>query len=344
MNERQRIAEGLLGASILDGGFAPCPGREKHSTKSGKRDFRVVLDGAPTGYCFHGSCLDEVAAFNKELRRRIWFAENGHNTAPKGHWGAGVAPAPKAEQKARPELDKYHVFEFTRGTPTIVAAWFQQRSPVDVESCDSEAFLNALYEKDERVLVFSDHRSQGCFLAWIGSGPDGRCGTYRLSQQRTVRAVASKLPAGGKDGVWFLTNPVTGKWALLNGDDPKWTRRSGVNVTAWRFFVLESDVLEASEWLKVLANLQMPIAAIYTSGGRSIHALVKAEVPSKAHWDVLRDAMRQICCPLGADPAALSAVRLSRLPGCKRGDRMQQLIYLNPNPDHKAIRLLPALR
>ena len=36
---------------------------------------------------------------------------------------------------------------------------------------------------------------------------------------------------------------------------------------------------------------------------------------------------------LGADPGALSAVRLTRLPQARRGDRVQRLLYLNPAPD-----------
>jgi hypothetical protein len=115
-------------------------------------------------------------------------------------------------------------------------------------------------------------------------------------------------------------------------------------VQAWRYFVLESDELSAGEWLRVLAHVALPIAAIYTSGGRSIHALVKMEVASKAEWDAVKKTLVEMMCPLGADPAALTAVRLSRLPGCLRGNRMQELLYLNPAPDHRALRLLPELR
>lgn len=356
MLNRLQIAEELLGCALVDGLYAPCPGKGKHTSGDGPKDFRVVLNGAPTGFCFHSKCSDEVAAFNLELRRRVWFAENGRTaSAPKGHWGEGIAPEPKPEAKARPELDRAHVWEFTRGVPEVPPAWFHRRSPHGVESCESAAFLRALYRTGERVLVFSDHRSQGDFIAWMGEEPDD-VRTYRLSQHRGTKAVPSPLPKGAKEGVWFLTNPVTGLWDITRnktfhadpveaqGAPEKYTRRSQVNVTAWRYFVLESDELEAETWLKVLATLPLPIAAIYTSGGRSIHALVLCDVETKEHWDVARNIIRQIACPLGADPAALSAVRLSRLPGCKRGERMQELIYLNPEPSGQPIRTQPELR
>jgi len=42
---------------------------------------------------------------------------------------------------------------------------------------------------------------------------------------------------------------------------------------------------------------------------------------------------------LGADPAALSAVRLTRLPNCMRGENgtLQQLFYLDDAPDDTPI-------
>ena len=104
--DRRSIAEMLLSellgqrTALEAGGFCACPGVGMHTKGNGKRDFRVVLDGAPTGYCFHGSCSSVVEGFNKELRRRIWFAENGREArAPRHHWGAEVAAEPKAEAR-----------------------------------------------------------------------------------------------------------------------------------------------------------------------------------------------------------------------------------------------------
>jgi hypothetical protein len=343
MNLRIDIAEELLGCRLEAGGFAPCPGKQHHTKGAGKRDFRVILDGAPTGFCFHASCADEVAAFNKELRRRIWFAEHGNDPAPRGSWGEDVTPAPTAPLKARPEIDRTKLEEFTRGVPAIDFEWLRRRSPKSVESAKSGFFLDALYEDGDRVLIFTAQYSQGDFLWWVGHGG------FRLSPQRGVKAVPSALPAGGREGVWFLVQPVSGKWSInaneaKAGGAAKWSRRWEGEVRVWRYFVLESDELDSAEWLRVVVSFPFPIAAIYTSGKRSIHALVRFDVGSKAEWDAVRNVMRQIVCPLGADPAALSAVRLSRLPGCKRGENLQQLLYLNPNPDHTPIRLLPEAR
>lgn len=95
---------------------------------------------------------------------------------------------------------------------------------------------------------------------------------------------------------------------------------------------MESDEAPARDWLGALVQLPLRIAALYTSGRRSIHALVRVDAPDKATWDRERDALRPALVTLGADPASLSAVRLTRLPGCRRGGRLQRLPYLNPAP------------
>ena len=110
------------------------------------------------------------------------------------------------------------------------------------------------------------------------------------------------------------------------------SRRSEESITSWRYLVLESDVADSAEWLACLVQLPLKIAAVYTSGGKSIHALVRVDAVSKQHWDAQRDAIKPIVVTLGADPNAMTAVRLSRLPGTMRGDRPQQLLYLDPKP------------
>lgn len=367
---RLSIAEDLLGGK-LDGIFAPCPWADSHTTPTGKRDFRVMLDGAPTAFCFHQTCQSDptkLDTFNKELRRRIWISEHGDAPAPRNHWAENVAAEPKASRHKVPQLDPAAVAEYVRGVPAVDDAWLRRRSPVIASS--AKEFLNYLYQQGERVLIFTQQWSQGDFLAEVKKidhddhdheqEHEHEVATFRLAAERGVKARRSELPAGGKEGIWFLTQPVTGGWDInphgKNG--AQYSRRFHKVVTAWRYFVLESDVLDAALWRRVVVSLPLPIAAIYTSGSRSIHALVREPVDSKAQWDAVRDALRQIVCPLGADAGALSAVRLSRLPFCERaGTRgkdnryikfpkpgLQELLYLNPDPEHKPIRLMPERR
>jgi hypothetical protein len=341
---------------LLEGRHGPCPGC------GGKDRFRFDdLGGAGTFVCSQGSgdllsgdglkLLGHVKGW--DWKRCVKEVGDMLNVAVRSgrpsKVDVGVAPEPRSDPAPRPEIDEAAVAECTRGVPAVDKWWLSRRSPVDVAGMNAGEFLSAVFAPGERVLVFTSQLSQGDFLWWCGRGG------WRLSQERGVRATASALPEGGPDGVWYLVQPVTGQWVVnattkwdaesrTRSVQGKWTRRSQPNVTAWRHFVLESDVLPEAVWLRVLAALALPIVAIYSSGKRSMHALVRFPVACKAEWDAARNMLRQIVCPLGADPGALSAVRLSRLPGCRRGHRMQELIYLDPSAAGRAIELMPEVR
>jgi hypothetical protein len=117
----------------------------------------------------------------------------------------------------------------------------------------------------------------------------------------------------------------------------KESRRSEESVSSFRFAVLESDHKPKENWLpvwlKILVQLPLEIISITDSAGKSAHALIRVSATSKANWDgIKRDILRPLVA-LGADDGALTAVRLSRLPGCYRGDRIQELLYLSPGAD-----------
>lgn len=362
MNEdlilRQAIAEELLGCRLENGEFAACPGEHLHSSRGGRRDFRLVLTGAPTGYCFHNSCTDAVESFNLELRKRIGRAETvGKASQRRGFGKINPRVIPKPRPK-RPVFDLEALTRFAEKCPVKISQeWLLEHSPISfpgrtgeqgIET--AEAMLSALYQPHEPVLVFTSPFSQGDFLFCRGLG------TFKLGEIPGKRAVPSKLPTGGPEGVWFLVQPVSGEWKpnRSNKDKngtPKPGRRHGDCVTAWRFLVLESDEAPEELWLKSLVQLSFPIVAIYTSGGRSIHALVKVDCTTKASFDSLRDSLIQVLAPLGADAAAMTAVRLSRLPGLLRhgakdkegilkpyrAPRLQKLLWLNPDAKPESI-------
>ena len=200
-----------------------------------------------------------------------------------------------------------------------VVAFIKGRSPVAVEGLASAGFLRRLYPKGsgEKVLVFSEMRSQGQLL-WKANASD--------------LILEEDFPAG-PDGVWFLAQPVDGEYHCNPRLGGKPSRRSEESVTAWRYAVLESDEAEPDEWLRCLIQLPLRIASVCESGGRSIHALVRLDAESKADWDTKVRAIKPVLVTLGADPGALSAVRLTRLPQAMRGERVQRLLYLNPAPD-----------
>lgn len=209
--------------------------------------------------------------------------------------------------------------EFASKAPNITELWLAERSPINPAGLSSSATLEHLYHPGEKVLQFSDFYSQGQSLYDVGRDPP--CETLQ----------------NGPNGVWYLVNPVSGLYFPNPRQEGRQSRRSEESVTSWRYLVLESDVAPKDQWLSALVQLPICISAIYTSGGKSIHALVRIDATSKQEWDTTRDGFKRILIPLGADEQAMTAVRLSRLPGAYRGASLQKLLYLNPNPQAQPI-------
>ena len=221
-------------------------------------------------------------------------------------------------QPATPNFDPDLLKGFAAKTSGIDQTWLKARSPVSSNGITSASFLEHLYEPGEKVLVFTNLHSQGEVLYEVGKENEA-------------------LPKLTANGVWYLVNPVDGQTHPNPRQDNKPSRRSEESVTSWRYLVLESDVAGPEEWLSCLVQLPIQISAIYTSGGKSIHALVRVDAKSKQEWDAMKDRIKQIMVPLGADQAAMTGVRLSRLPGAFRGLNKQELLYLNPIPTSKPI-------
>lgn len=173
-------------------------------------------------------------------------------------------------------------------------------------------YLDTMYRDGERIVIFTRYKSQGQIVWERGLTP------------------AHELPTGGPEGVWFLPNPVDGEYHPNPRQAGKLSRRSEESVILFRYAVLESDEAPAAEWLKLLVQLPLPIESICESGGRSVHALLRVDAQSKQEWDAIIKPAKPLLTRLGADPGALSAVRLSRLPQAFRGEREQRLLYVNP--------------
>jgi hypothetical protein len=86
-----------------------------------------------------------------------------------------------------------------------------------------------------------------------------------------------------KDGVHYVNGPVTGE------PDEVGSIRSENCLTSFRHCVIESDIAKQYRdlWLAALAQMQLPIKAIYESGSNppSIHALVDVGATSKADYE-----------------------------------------------------------
>jgi hypothetical protein len=281
----------------------------------------------PTG------CLRDEGGIDSGVGKPI------RNDAP-----SAAAVEEKPTKVDRPEFSPPKLREMAGKWRDIVdLAWLANRSAKDPAQVSSSLFLQTLYPMSEKVLLFTTWKSQGQAV-WP----------------------ADKVPTEGPEGVWYLAQPVDGLYHpnprnLAKDGQPKMSRRSEESVTAFRYMVLESDTADMRDWLGLLVQLPLRIEAIYTSGGRSIHVLVRVDCPTRRAWDDERKALEPTLNLLnlgGNDAGALSCVRLTRLPGAMRlGKRdkqdnyrrlpvpaLQKLLYLRPNAPLRALKDIPATR
>lgn len=343
--EQRRIAEELLQASIDDAGYTTCPGAAYHTTGSGRRDFRLYLSDTdtPRENCFHQSCLAARTEFMRDFLRAIRAAERGSGatyTHRPSHTGekpplpaptASIPPFnPEAAQRiadACPrDIDYCHLLD---ASPVFISP-----NPPDWPA----QLIDNLYTPGERILIFTKFCSQGQYIRVAGKG------NYTLASIPGHHATpGAQLPTSAPEGMWYLSAPVTGLWTpnpdKIDTDTgkPRLGRRHTACCTRFPFALLESDTIPVEQWLRILVQLNDPIAAVYTSGGKSIHALIAVDAATPEQFKAARRSLITRLAPLGADPAAITAVRLSRLPGCIRAekpppDNLQTLLYLNPCP------------
>ena len=123
-------------------------------------------------------------------------------------------------------------------------------------------------------------------------------------------------------GAWLHMNPTDGKGI------------SEVNITGYKYALLEFDEAHRDIQLSWLAKINLPISAIVWSGGKSYHACVKLGADSLADFKKKYDALYAFTKQFGADYTS-SPTRKSRLAGAMRGDQQQRLVYLNPDADQK---------
>ena len=221
---------------------------------------------------------------------------------------------------------------YTIGCPNYVNEdWLQSVSPIPPSRVTPLVFLRHLYQDDESVVLI-DHpvAKKPSLIATMRPGG--------LIESRPFRPpIADKWLSVKRHplGVWFLAQPVDGlRHEFSNAEgQADYSYRNHLAVTSWRWLVLESDCAPPDLWLKFLACTRLPVAAIYSSGGRGHHGLVRVDAMSKEHWDQRILPRRDAYARVGVDTKIWSAVRLTRLPGCWREEkgRRQELIYLDPS-------------
>ncbi len=148
---------------------------------------------------------------------------------------------------------------------------------------------------------------------------------------RTAGELIAELNKHGDDigAVLGDYNPAAGAWIRFNPLDGKGVKNE--NVTDFRYALVESDCMALEEQNAIMRELELPIAVLVYSGGKSIHAVVKIDAPNYEEYRKRVDYLYNICRKNGldVDKQNRNPSRLSRLPGIMRNGNKQYIIDTN---------------
>jgi hypothetical protein len=273
------------------------------------------------------------ASSSADQKPRGYLLKDGPKRKPEED---GVAPSP-ARERVKPVYDESKLRIFANGCRQVIdREWLAERSPLRVEWGNRQGLaldvLSFLYRPEDLVVMFKRRWSQGDFGVYNGRG-------WRLGRERGIKAVRSEIPTESNAGMLLMACPVDGQWRIVPGKYGKdgqasWSRRNGACVTRFPYMVLESDTAPVDLWLRALSLLELRVAAIFSSGGKSVHTLVRVDALSKAEFDSCVRLVASVLESMGADAQALKGLPMSRVPGVLRGEtgRVQELWYLDPDP------------
>ena len=151
-------------------------------------------------------------------------------------------------------------------------------------------------------------------------------GAYDRTAGKLIQELSQSVDIGSvlgdydvKVGAWIRFNPLDGK-GIKNE-----------NVTNFKYALVESDNIDIEKQNEIIRTLELPIAALVHSGGKSLHAIVRIEAATYDEYRKRVDFLYSICKRNGleVDTQNRNPSRLSRMPGVMRDGRKQFLMNTN---------------
>ena len=179
-------------------------------------------------------------------------------------------------------------------------------------------YLETLFEAGENIgYVVKSYEKDGKFI------PSSK-GNF----DRTAGELIKELSGCGGDigrvlgdydrraGAWIRFNP-------LDGSDVK-----NSNVTDFRYALVESDSTEIEMQNAIIRELELPVAALVYSGGKSLHAIVRIDAADFNEYRKRVEYLYSVCQKNGLkiDQQNKNPSRLSRMPGVERGEKKQFIV------------------
>lgn len=183
-------------------------------------------------------------------------------------------------------------------------------------------YLTTLFDTDEYVgfVVSSIENEKGKYIP-------GNRGNFRMTAGQIVEGLHSCN--GDIGAVIGDYNQAAGAWIRFNPLNGEGVRNT--DIASFKYALVESDSLDIGKQLSIIHQLELPVAAVVYSGSKSIHAIVKVDASDNKEYRERVSYLYKICDKNGleVDSQNKNPSRLSRMPGCIRGDHKQFIIETN---------------
>lgn len=172
-------------------------------------------------------------------------------------------------------------------------------------------YLEGLFDKDDFV---------GYVTNDVWQDKDGRWAPSKGVYDRTAGQLIASLQKhpddlGATVGDW---KPEVGAWIRFNPVDGEGVKNE--NVTSFKYALVESDSMPISDQDAMYRKLELPIAFLVHSGGKSLHAIVRIDAENYDEYRRRVEFLYDYLSKNGVevDKQNRNPSRLSRMPGVTR--------------------------
>lgn len=251
----------------------------------------------------------DVAGYDPKVYRDEWR----QNRQKFGRNSGNVRMTAPTKTTAMPTIDKPILTE----TPPSIRLPEKAYGGAWDQKADMDDFLKAMFNDDEYVGTCSE----------FFTAPNGRRVPTRGLFQRTAGQIENVLDKTGNvssavgryrraDGAFVRINPLDGKGI------------SDESVSAFRYTLIECDTLPLEQQYGYIRAMNLPTQTVVTSGGKSVHAVVKIDAKDIDEYRERVALLHAECKASGfdVDASTKNPSRYMRIPGVKRGDGRQVLV------------------
>ncbi|MEG1193590.1 MAG: AAA family ATPase [Clostridia bacterium] len=208
--------------------------------------------------------------------------------------------------------------------------WIEQREVAQPDDWNPAGqlvrYLENLFEASDMVGYVTESRAKE-----EDGKPIKYLPTTKGSYSRTAGELIEQLNKCGGDIGRVLGDykPEAGAWIRFNPLDGQGIKNE--NVTEYRYALVESDELDIERQHAIIHEMELPVAVLVHSGGRSLHAIVRIGATDYNEYRKRVDYLYSVCQKNGlkVDPQNRNPSRLSRMPGVMRGGRKQFIVAEN---------------